>query len=153
MSDNFPDRGSSFGVVLGKASYWVLTIFLIGFGLLGILSIGAPFLLLGLTLLLMAPLRKRPQIFWPSFIAVLAFFLGFGLVTPLGCTTSAVRMQSRGQPPTAETTTTVCTNLIGIDYSGTGIYNPSQGKALAAGIVSAAAGVTITRLVLGRKTN
>jgi hypothetical protein len=33
----------------GAVAYWALTVFLIGFGFLGILSIGLPFLLLGLT--------------------------------------------------------------------------------------------------------
>lgn len=99
------------------ATYWALVAVLCLFGLFGIFSIGAPFLLLGLTLAVVAPWRRRPAVLWPAVGSVVAFMVGFILVTPLGCTTSA------SAESVAQTTT--CNNALGINYSGSGLYDPS----------------------------
>ena len=62
------------------------------------------------------------------------------LVAPLSC---------RGSDSLAETTT-VCSNLIGIDYSGSGIYNPSLPPVLLAGLGAAVTAGTLSRIALLR---
>ena len=53
--------------------YTALVLALIAFGMLGIMSIGFPFLLVGLTLAALRTYRHRPGVFWP----VLALVVGF----------------------------------------------------------------------------
>jgi len=131
--------------------YWMLTFCLIGFGVLGILSIGAPFLLLGLVLLLLAPFRARPMLFWPTIVGVLGFFAGFILVSPLVCATSETsRANEKG--PSIEASHTVCTNLIGIDYSGTGSYTPDRMPALLAGVGLASAGAALSAAMVRQRS-
>ncbi|MCL1599977.1 MAG: hypothetical protein M3112_00395, partial [Actinomycetia bacterium] len=69
-------------------AYWVLVGALVIFGFLGMFTIGAPFLVTGITLVLLAPFRGRPRVFWPVLVGVIGFFVGFGLVAPLYCTQS-----------------------------------------------------------------
>jgi hypothetical protein len=45
---------------------------------------------------------------------------------------------------------TTCTNILGIDYSGTGIYNPSLVPALLAGVAAGGIGALVTRFVIVR---
>lgn len=100
----------------------------------------------------MIRLRRAPLIFWPALIGVLSFILGFMLVTPLGCTTSARLMANDAlQRDQAAEGHTECTNLIGIDYSGSGNYNPSQWPALLAAFAAAGAGAVATRLILEQR--
>jgi len=131
--------------------YWVITFCLIGFGVLGILSIGVPFLLLGLVLLVLAPFRARPMLFWPPIVGVVGFFAGFILVSPLSCTVSATSRADRRGPP-VEASHTVCTNLIGIDYSGTGPYTPDRMPGLLAGIGLASAGAALSAAMLRQRS-
>lgn len=109
--------------------YWVASLGLIAFGLLGMLSIGRPFLLVGLAMLILGPLRSRPVLFWPPLMAVIAYNVGYLAVAPLYCTATAT---------VGGASTTICSNLIGIDYSGSGTYNPSLEPANQAGLVLAA---------------
>ena len=125
-------------------SYWVLVVVLVMFGVLTGFSIGLPFLLLGVVLAILAPYRHRPSLFWPPVLAVLALVTGFVLVAPLGCTATAT---SRGLGTTNHT---VCTNAVGIDYSGDGIYNPSLLPALLVGVAAAVIVATVARMVLRR---
>ena len=96
--------------------YWITSIALIAFGLVGTFSIGRPFLLVGLALLVLGPVRRRPVLFWPPLVAVIAYNVGYWAVVPLYCTATEV---------VGGTSTTACSSLIGIRYSGSGIYNPS----------------------------
>lgn len=99
--------------------YWLTTFGLIAFGFLAMLSIGRPFLLVGLSLLLLRPLRNRPAAFWPPLAAVIAWNVAFIAIAPMYCVaTLSVGVGSSGE------STTVCTSLTGIVYSGRGIYNP-----------------------------
>jgi hypothetical protein len=109
--------------------YWVASLGLIAFGVVGMFSIGRPFFLVGLAMLILGPLRSRPALFWPPLVAVIAYNVGYWAVVPLYCTaTEAVGGAS----------TTVCSSLIGISYSGSGIYNPSLGPANQVGLLLAA---------------
>ena len=51
-----------------RIGYWLLTGALIGFGLIGILSIGAPFLLLGVILTVIGTLRVGPRGIWAAIV-------------------------------------------------------------------------------------
>lgn len=111
------------------ASYWVASLSLIAFGVVAMFSIGRPFLLVGLAMLILGPLRNRPVLFWPPLVAVIAYNVCYWAVAPFACTaTEAV----------GGTSTTICSSLIGIDYSGSGIYNPSLDPANQAGLLLAA---------------
>ena len=128
---------------MNAATYWTLSGVLVVFGFLTGFSIGMPFLLIGVTLLALGPARHNKVVFWPVLIAVIGFIVGFILVTPLSCTTSSsVRVVNGNQ--SSQPSTTQCTNILGIDYSGTGLYNPSQQPALLAGFgLGAIAGGTL----------
>ena len=115
--------------------YWATSLSLIGFGLLAAFSIGRPFFLVGLAMLILGPVRTRPIKFWPPLAAVVAYNAGWWALAPLSCTaTEAV----------GETSSTTCSSILGIGYSGTGIYNPSLDPANQAGLFLA----TITFVVV-----
>lgn len=127
-------------------------------GVLGIFSIGLPFLLTGLVLAALAPMRRDPAAFWPPLAGTFAFFLGFILIAPLGCVTG----EETAREPALTTATrapsvelafqeTVCTNLLGLDYSGSGNYDPPLLPALFAGMLIGGATSLATRALLRRK--
>jgi len=121
--------------------YWVVTLALLVFGLVGIFSVGAPFLLVGLALLVLAPWREQPLVLWPGIAAVSGFVVVFVLVAPLGCTKS---ISLRGVPGDQSVSTgrTECGNALGIDYSGGPNYEPGYTAPLAGGTAGAlAAGI------------
>ena len=120
--------------------YWFAALLLVAFGFIAGFSIGPPFLLVGLAMLVLGPLRRRPRLFWPPLVGVLAFILGFSLVVPLSCTATA---------EVGQVSQTVCASLLGSSWSGTGIYNPppeAYASAFRVG-VAAALGTAIVTLV------
>ena len=117
----------------GAVAYWALVIFLIGFGFLGILSIGLPLLLLGITLAILSQRRHETAVIAAGVAAIFGFTLGYILVAPLTCTMTE-RVTLGG---THSGGRTVCSNILGLNYSGRGICNPSLLPALIAGIVVA----------------
>jgi len=112
--------------------YWITTFGLIVFGFLAMLSIGRPFLLVGLALLLLRPLRSRPAAFWPPLAAVISWNVAFMAIAPMYC----VATQSVGVGSSGESTT-VRTSLTGMVYSGRGLYNPPLGPANQAALLLA----------------
>jgi len=110
-------------------SYWITSLGLIAFGFLGTFSIGRPFFLVGLAMLVLGPVRRRPALFWPPLLAVVAYNAAYWAVAPLYCTAT----EAVGGP-----STTVCSSVLGINYSGTGSYNPSLDPANMAGLLLAA---------------
>jgi hypothetical protein len=109
-------------------AYWITSLALIGFGILGAASIGQPFFLVGLAMVLLGAFRGRPLIFWPPLLAVIAYNLAFLAVAPFYCTASST---------VGRTATTVCSSLIGLRYTGEGIYNPSLMPAVWVGLTFA----------------
>jgi len=109
-------------------AYWITSLALLIFGFLASLSIGQPFFWVGLAMLLLGAFRGRPLIFWPPLSAVIAYNLAFLAVAPLYCSASS---------PIGGTTTTVCSSLIGLRYTGEGSYNPSLAPAVTFGLVAA----------------
>jgi hypothetical protein len=133
---------------MGTWAYWGVAVFLVGFGYLAVFGIGAPFLLTGTTMMVVSPWRSRPQVLWPALVGVWALVLGYLLVAPLGCTSTAIAV-TVGSPDAMSHTT--CTNILGIDYSGTGIYNPSLLPAVVAGVTAGTAGAVATRILIRRR--
>ena len=106
-------------------SYWLLTALLVVFGFITGFSIGAPFFLLGLVMIVVGPFRRHALVFWPPIAAVVAFSIGYVLFVPLTCTaTAAVGQESH----------VVCSSILGGPYAGTGLYNPPLQPALLTGI-------------------
>jgi hypothetical protein len=120
-------------------SYWIISLALIAFGFLAALSIGQPFLMVGLAMLVLGPFRRRPLIFWPPLLAVIAYNLTYFAVAPFYCTASSFN----GGP-----STTVCSSLIGIRYAGEGIYNPSLTPAVLTGLAVAGVTAVVTFMIL-----
>lgn len=58
---------------IGRTLYWLLTGALIGFGFIAILSIGAPFVLLGVILAVIGAIRFREKGIWAALV-------GFGVL-------------------------------------------------------------------------
>lgn len=108
--------------------YRIASIGLIAFGVLAMFSIGRPFLLVGLAMLVLGPVRTRPVLFWPPLAAVIAYNVGYWAVAPFSCTATEAA---------GGIATTTCSSLIGIGYSGSGIYNPSLDPAHQAGLLLA----------------
>ncbi len=126
----------------GAIAYWALVVFLIGFGFLGILSIGPPFLLLGITLAILARRRHETGVIAAGIAAIVGFTLGYVLVVPGVCTST----QSSSQA----VSNTVCTNILGIKYSSPGSYDPSLLPGVIAGLVLAVLFANATRWLARR---
>ncbi|HEX8100078.1 MAG TPA: hypothetical protein VF660_07750 [Actinomycetota bacterium] len=134
--------------------YWVLVFALVAFGSVAIFSIGAPFLLIGLTLAVLAPFRTQSRVFWPVLAGVVGFVAGYILVTPFSCTATARGSATIGGgspgaiPQPAQTT---CSSAIGITYRGGDSYNPPPWPGLLAGLFAGAGIAAATRLFIVRR--
>ena len=122
--------------------YWIVAVALAVLGFLGGFSIGGPFLMLGVAMLVLGPFRHRPLLFWSIIAGVVAFNVGYWAVTPLVCTTTA---------QLGEEASTACTNLLGIRYAGGADYDPSLVPARIAGLGAGIAAGAITALLLRRR--
>jgi hypothetical protein len=109
--------------------YWSLVVVLIGFGVLGILTIGLPFLLLGLMLAIVSQRRHETGIVAAGVGAIVGFMVGYILVAPTSCTTSANSVDGIEHR--------ACTNILGFGYSGTDADNLGVILGLLAGLVVA----------------
>ena len=132
----------------GTAAYWGVAVVLVGFGYLALFGIGAPFLLTGIAMMVVSPWRSRHEVLWPTLVGVWVFVLGYLLIAPLGCTSTATAVTAGSPVSTSHTT---CTNILGIDYSGTGTYEPTLLPALVFGAAAGAAGALATRFLLRRR--
>lgn len=115
--------------------YWVIALVLIGFGFLAAFSIGTPFIVVGVALVVLGPVRRRSALFWPAFSAVIAGNVAYWAVVPAYCTATSEVTQAGA---TAGATTTVCSSLLGIVYPGVDTYAPSSGPATVAAVAAAA---------------
>ena len=120
-------------------AYWVLSLGLIGFGLLAGFSIGQPFFLIGLTMLALGAVRDRPLIFWPPMLSVVAYDIVYWAVAPGSCHSTTAY---------GDFEQTVCTSLLGIWYEGEGVYSPSLRPAVVAGLVVATVVLVVTFVTL-----
>jgi hypothetical protein len=132
--------------VRGAWAYVALAVGLVLFGYVGVFSIGAPFLLTGLAMLVCFPWRRRPNILWPALAGVWGLTLGYILVAPLSCTSTAV--PTRGIPTRGMETT--CNGLL-LDYSGGPSYNAPLLPAFLFGLAMAAASAALVRMAFARR--
>jgi hypothetical protein len=95
--------------------YWFVALLLTGFGFLAGFSIGPPFFVVGVAMLVLGPLRARPRLFWPPLVGVITFVTSVAFLIPFWCTGTA----EAGGP-----SMTICTSLLGQTWSGSGLYNP-----------------------------
>jgi hypothetical protein len=123
----------------------LVALVLILFGIAGLFSIGAPFFLTGLVMLLCLPWRRDLAVLLPALTAVWVFTLGYILVAPLGCSSSAV---SSGHGLVRDGT--VCKGVL-FDYAGGGSYNPPLLPALLAGVAAGIVAAIAVRLLLHRR--
>jgi hypothetical protein len=130
-------------------AYWLLTAALIVFGFIGGFTIGQPFLLLGVTMLVLGPFRGRPLVFWPPMLGVLAFVVAFMAIAPFSCTGTAVL---DGSSLGGSGGSTVCTTLIGIRYESEGIVNPSLLPGVVTGVLAGLATALLTFVLLWRRS-
>ncbi len=132
---------------IGPIVYWIVAIALTAFGFLALLSMGAPFLLLGLTLMVMYPFRRRPRLFWPVVVGAITLSAVFFLAEPFGCEREGIST-SEG----VEEQRGTCSSIIGIDYEGVGDWDPSPVPAALAGVVAGGVAAAITWVVVARRS-
>jgi hypothetical protein len=118
-------------------AYWAGAAVLMLFGFVAIFSIGAPFFLTGAAMIVVGPWRHQRDVLWPALAAVWSFVVAYILVAPGVCTGTSLPAV-RGIAATAQVGRTTCTNVLGIDYSGSGLYNPPLMPALLTGLVAGA---------------
>jgi hypothetical protein len=128
-------------------TYWIVAVALIVFGFITGFSIGQPFLLVGLVMLGLGPVRNRPTVFWPPLLGVIAFNVVYLAIAPFSCT-AGFALDSSG---TGTATGTVCTSLLGLRYGGEGIVNPSLLPAIVVGLVAGVLVGLVTFAVLRRR--
>lgn len=125
--------------------YWIGTIALFLFGFLAIFSIGVPLLVLGIALIVLAPYRPRPAIFWPPLVVIVVFFVAFILTAPLYCSvTSGPVLPGGSTGPGAET----CSSILLPDTSGP---PPSVVPYVVIAAVAGAVGGVVTRFRLNSR--
>ncbi len=132
---------------MGAVVYWMIALFLVVFGLLAFLHIGAPFLFAGVTMIVATAFRRRPLLFWPVVVGVATFCAGVLLVGPFECERATVHP---GQAETEAVEEATCSSVLGIGYSGTGDYEPSFLPAILAGVGAGAVAAAAARLVAAR---
>jgi hypothetical protein len=143
---------------MGRASsiaYWAGAAVLMLFGFVAIFSVGAPFFLTGAAMIVVGPFRHRRDVLWPALLAVWSFVVAYIVVAPLGCTGRSVAVVPNiGHAAQVGRTTWTCTNVLGIDYSGSGMsYNPPLMPALLTGLVAGAVvGFELRRVLRPRAT-
>lgn len=76
--------------------YYTLACVMVLFGFLGLLSIGAPFLTLGIAMFCLAPLAKRGSpLVLPVLVAIATFWAVLFALGPVTCSESVVRSELR----------------------------------------------------------
>lgn len=117
---------------------------LVAFGIAAMLSIGPPFLVLGLTLLVLGPFRRTRLVFWPALLAIVGGLVAYVALVPMVCTLTS-QLGESGE--------TVCRNLIGQRFVGGKGFVPSSDFARNAALaVAAAAGVSTAVIVRARRS-
>ena len=109
-----------YAVRVRTAFYVAIALILIVFGYLALFSIGWPFVLTGLLMLALIGERRRPNVLAPALAWPWAFTLGYVLVAPLGCTSSAMPIIAGDAGSVEESTrcnAVFFTYLGGADYS------------------------------------
>jgi energy-coupling factor transporter transmembrane protein EcfT len=112
--------------------YWLLSLAVLLLGFLTGFSIGAFILPVGIALVVLGPVRRRPRVYWPALMAVVGFVVGYLLFVPLTCTATAAVPGGDGA--------TACQSILGPEYRSAGVGEPPTDLARLAGAVGAVAG-------------
>jgi hypothetical protein len=72
----------------GDVAYYIGSAGILVFGVLGILSIGLPFVVIGALMLGLGHARDRAEVFWPPIAAVLAWTAVMAVAFPASCADS-----------------------------------------------------------------
>jgi hypothetical protein len=134
---------------LSLAAYLAVGIALALFGYLALFSIGFPFLLTGVLMLALTPVRRRAAIIVPTLLWPWVFTIGYLLVAPLGCTTFTMPRIAGGVRDSVEGSTR-CHALF-FTYAGDALYNPPIWPALLVGVVFATGVALIARRWLAHR--
>ncbi len=97
---------------------------------------GAVLITVGLTLVLLAPLRGHRTLYWPSLSAIVLFLAAFVLTVPLSCSGPIGPSPGEGVPWT-------CRSIIGITQTG---RSASWTPSIAIGVLVEAGGFFLIRL-------
>jgi hypothetical protein len=120
---------------LSLVAYLALAIALALFGYLALFSIGFPFLLTGVLMLALTPVRRRAAIMVPALVWPWVFTVGYVLVAPLGCSTFTMPRIVDGVRSSLEGSTR-CDALF-FTYAGDASYDPPIWPALLVGVALA----------------
>ena len=131
-------------------AYHVVAVVLIAFGVLGILSIGLPFLVGGVLLLALAPNRHRPEILWPPLAALAAWTATYAVAAPWGCS-QTISSTNGAAGSTTMVGKEICRTAFGVGV-GNGLAEPALVASAAAGIVFAITRVALVRQARRRET-
>lgn len=127
--------------------YWSIAAVLAVIGFLDLAGIGWPLFLTGVAMLAVGPRRHDPAVLWPVLSGVWAFLVGYVLVAPMGCTSFAGALVGGGSQLVGHT---VCTNVLGLDYSGGAAYRPPLLPALLVGMALGLVVASAVRWLLRR---
>jgi hypothetical protein len=86
-------------------AYYGAALVCLAFGILGLASIGFPFLLVGIVLLAVGPVRRRRDVLWPPLTAIVLATVIYVTLAPVSCTAVP---GSAGR----------CENLVGFELPG-----------------------------------
>lgn len=128
---------------LSLAAYLVVATTLGVFGYMALFSIGSPFLLTGVLMLVLAPVRRRAAIMVPALVWPWVFTLGYILAAPLGCTRFAMPQVADGGRASVEGSTRC--NAFFFTYAGDASYSPPLWPALLFGVALASGAALIAR--------
>ena len=132
------------------ALYIAIAVILIVFGYLALFSIGSPFALTGILMLALIGQRHRFNVLAPALAWPWGFTIGYLLVAPIGCTTSASGFEAG--VGTLEGSTRC--NAVFFTYAGDANYSPPLLPAVLTGVaVATAASLAIQWTLRRRRDN
>lgn len=131
-------------------AYWSGAVVLVVLGSLSLFSIGAPLALTGFAMIVVGRSRHRREVLWPALVAVWSFVIAYVLVAPLGCASTSVPFVGT-HDIAAQVGRTTCTNVLGINYSGGGGYQPTLLPALVVGLIAAGVVGLVMRRAFSRR--
>jgi hypothetical protein len=88
--------------------YWITSLALIAFGIAGAMTIGLPFLIIGLAMAVLGPIRHQARVYRPIMLGLIAFNVAFMAIAPAYCSATS----TIGGGSSAAT----CTSFIGIPW-------------------------------------
>ena len=124
-------------MIVRTVLYVAVALILLAFGYLALFSIGWPFALTGILMLALIGERRRANVLAPALAWPWAFTLGYLLVAPIGCSTSAMPQIADGGRASVEGSTRC--NALFLTYAGGADYSPPLLPALLTGVALATA--------------